>query len=416
MDDMVLLPTEGVEEELTRVDVVPWLDRAKRGVLRGWFGTIGMVLGSPGRLGRALPANGGTMQAGWFALVTSLIYMALGCAIFVLPILFIGLSFGSASFSVLARLIGAAITVPMAMVIVLLLWTATTHGLLCATGKVAGGFSRTFSCLCYGSAANVLVAIPCLGGYMTPFSWIWWAIASGIILAVVHRVSGWRAQLAALLPPLAVLAAFTAVVFLSIVPNMSAAIRAASQRGASTAPTTVMKADFELQQYAMVTGAEPEHALRLLASGQLGLADLYEPGSLARSRFEVIGGEVVADVPGLTQEKTEKAIAAAKASLDSSGTHRLGDLVFVYRGVNQASGGNPDPSLWRVVWAPLNPSPNSPVIVIATVGGVISIPTPSWQASLAAQNTLRVSEGLPPIPDPFTVGLSPPVSAPNAPK
>ena len=44
MDDMILLPTAGLEEEQTRVEQMPWLDRARRGVVRAWLSSVGMAL------------------------------------------------------------------------------------------------------------------------------------------------------------------------------------------------------------------------------------------------------------------------------------------------------------------------------------------------------------------------------------
>jgi len=417
MDDMVLLPTEGVDEKQTRVDVLPWLDREKRSLFTRWFGTLGMALGSPGRLGKAIPADGGSLQAAWFAFVTGLIYFVLGYAVFLLPIVIMGFSFGGPIVPALARIIAAASLLPVAMFVVLILWSAATHGLLRMTGAVAGGFSRTFACLCYGSAANVLAAIPCVGGYMTPISWVWWAIASGFMLVSVHRVSGWRAHLAVFVPPLVVVASLAALLFVSIIPSFTTAFRTASQQRATLAGTlSLMSASNGLRQYALNNkDDEPSHGMELLASKSLMLTDLYEPGSLARSQSEKVGGVAVADVPGLPAKKLQEAIASAVASLDASGVHRLGDMVFVYRGVSKTRSGNPDPGLWTLVWAPLNPPPGSTTVSVFAAMGPIKIPIADWQASLAAQNALRIAEGLPAIPDPFSIGLPPAPAAPTPP-
>ena len=37
MDEMVLLPTEGIEEEQTKAHTMPWMERKKRGAVRAWF-------------------------------------------------------------------------------------------------------------------------------------------------------------------------------------------------------------------------------------------------------------------------------------------------------------------------------------------------------------------------------------------
>ncbi len=40
MDEMVLRPAEGLEEEQTQVDRMPWLERREHGPIRSWFSMI----------------------------------------------------------------------------------------------------------------------------------------------------------------------------------------------------------------------------------------------------------------------------------------------------------------------------------------------------------------------------------------
>ena len=65
MDDMVLLPTEGVREEQTKVEMNPWLERDKRGFFRAWLSTTMKALGTPNRLMEATPDNASTLQSAW---------------------------------------------------------------------------------------------------------------------------------------------------------------------------------------------------------------------------------------------------------------------------------------------------------------------------------------------------------------
>jgi hypothetical protein len=73
-----------------------------------------------------------------------------------------------------------------------------------------------------------------------------------------------------------------------------------------------------------------------------------------------------------------------------------------------------DPGLWLVVWAPLPSSPAwgayvpGPTVTVATLGGqVVTFQANSLGMFLAEQNALRAVEGLPPLPDPQTVGTGP---------
>ncbi len=67
MDEMVLLPTEGIEEEQTKVDTMPWLERDKRGAVRAWFASVRMALVTPGRLIHTVPESTPVSSAVWFA-------------------------------------------------------------------------------------------------------------------------------------------------------------------------------------------------------------------------------------------------------------------------------------------------------------------------------------------------------------
>ena len=49
LDSMVLLPAEGVTEERTQADRMPWLEREKRPI-KAWFATVGQALITPPRL------------------------------------------------------------------------------------------------------------------------------------------------------------------------------------------------------------------------------------------------------------------------------------------------------------------------------------------------------------------------------
>ena len=76
MDEMIVLPTEGVEEEQTKVDTMPWLERKGKGVLRAWFSTVGKALVAPGRLIGSVPNDSSVGSAVWFAMLSNaLVYL-----------------------------------------------------------------------------------------------------------------------------------------------------------------------------------------------------------------------------------------------------------------------------------------------------------------------------------------------------
>jgi hypothetical protein len=204
MDEMVLLPTAGVEEEQTQVDQMPWLLRARIGFLRGWLATIGMALIHPIRLMRSVPKNSPSGQAWWFAVVTNTLTWGTGFG----PIMLFPILVGVLSPSATARPIPvlALLTVVGVMVLTaaggtvafLAAWGAVAHGLLRATGGTAGTIGRTYQAIAYAAGANVITAIPCFGYYC---GWIWWVVSAVLMVKEGQRAAGWRAVLAVLTFP-----------------------------------------------------------------------------------------------------------------------------------------------------------------------------------------------------------------------
>lgn len=204
MDEMILLPTAGVEESRTKVDEVPWLERGERGFFRAWFATIGMALAQPARLMRALPDTRAAGKAWWFAILTNTPSLVLGVGLVIVVPVLLGLSAGggrAVASTLLAAVPALAITVAVAVGFTLVgiaLWGLATHGLLRMTGPTHGPLGRTYEALCYSTGANVGTSIPCLGFYI---GWIWWLVSAVIMVKVAQQVKGWRAALAVLVLP-----------------------------------------------------------------------------------------------------------------------------------------------------------------------------------------------------------------------
>lgn len=210
MDEMILFPTEGVEERQTQIDRMPWLERQERGFFRAWFATIGQSLVSPGQLIRSLPDTASASQAWWFATVTNTPVMVLGTgAIAVLPIMFVVGAFGSggggppplALAGMLSLVFAAGFLITPVTIAV---WGLVVHGLLRFTGSTSGPLRRTYEAICYSTGANVGSAIPCLGFC---FGWIWWLVSAVIMVKFAQKVEGWRAALAVLALPVGCLTA-----------------------------------------------------------------------------------------------------------------------------------------------------------------------------------------------------------------
>lgn len=392
MDECVLLPTAGVQEEQTKVDEMPWFDRGKRGLIPAWFATVGRSMIAPGRLMDTIAE--GAPSGFVFGTITTFLIACLG----ILPIFVLGGVFGAAmgggggarTMNVLSSMAGgAAGTLVGALVgaaILLAAWVALAHLILHVTGGTAHPMKRTCQAISYSAGANILCGIPCLSVY---FGWlfvIWWFVSAAIMLARAQRVSGLRAAAAVLLPPgllavgmgawfgFLIWGATTGLSRTTIIPAPAAApIR--TPEASARALLTAMKG------YAQTNhGAWPDHPSALVTLSLVSESDFY-PLSAA------------APVPG--GPWTETYLVA-----------RVGDYVWTYFGTDDVSS---DPRLWVFVQAPHPAAPmrSTPegLVRAGTIGGeVLTFANPEeFAAALVAQNDLRAKVGLPPLPHPDTV-------------
>ncbi len=112
-------------------------------------------------------------------------------------------------------------------VIMIGIWGAITHAVLAATGRTSHGLGRTYQAICYSSGPNLLLAVPCVGSYLSPIAWIWWAINSIFTVRNAQRVSGVRATAAVLSAPVCACTVFALSIAFLIVPGIRSASNAA---------------------------------------------------------------------------------------------------------------------------------------------------------------------------------------------
>lgn len=222
-DDMVLAPAEGVSEERTQGDLNPWVERRQMGFFRAFIRTFGKGIAQPDTLIRLTPVQHPLREAFLFASLVHLLIQAVSLNFVVGMIIFgplmadlvpggVGMALGAG-----LGLIAWAAFVMVATVVWVLAWAGVTHGILRLSGSAQAGFRRTIQCVCYSSPGHLLLGIPCVGGYLAPLAWTWWAVLVIFMLREVHKVSGLRASLAALALPgslLLMLAGF--IVWMSI--------------------------------------------------------------------------------------------------------------------------------------------------------------------------------------------------------
>jgi predicted RNA-binding Zn-ribbon protein involved in translation (DUF1610 family) len=226
IDDMKIMPSDGVQEESTSGVVNPWLRRMegerRHTILGAWRRTANMGITSPGRLLRVTPLATPTSFALRFCMCTAFVYSMLGVGIFALPL---------ALFEILrlrtpgpgAVMVGQSeylfliwLSYLLAPVVVVPVWAAIAHALLWMTGTTAGGYWRTLSCLCFASGANLMSAIPCVACYLGPLTYILWGTSGVSAVVEGQNVKLWRALFAVLGPVLAVILGISGYILVAI--------------------------------------------------------------------------------------------------------------------------------------------------------------------------------------------------------
>jgi len=412
MDQMVLLPTAGVSEEQTLVDHMPWLERKKRGTLRAWITTVWRSMFEPIRLARSIPADSSIFQAWWFATLSHALFMATSLAPMGVLVLVTG---GPAGAMAMGAFGGMALGMVIFWALFIPLWGAAAHAVLWATGDIALPVGASVRTVCYASGANAPLMVPCFGTY---FGWLWGPISAALMLKTTQQVHAFRAFLAAFALPVLVVGALVLWFFVAVysVGSSVNVARAAATAAISESAATQQVLTALITHADAHAGAGPAHAVELVHGNNLSAYTLALNNDISTVH---IGNTTMDRFMLMPKAQEDALVAAAVARLPADViAHRLGDFVFTYHGINFTRA---DPGLWVVVASPDpdNFSPNTIVlpaaVTIGTAGRQINtVPRSAFPAALAAQNKLRASLGLPPLPNPATITSAAP-ALPGAP-
>lgn len=409
MDDMVLFPAAGVDEEQTGGTQAVWLERKRRGFFRSWFSTIGSAMVAPGRLIKSVPVESSLLTAWWFALLIHIPVVLFGFSAFMIMPFAVGV--GGAGMGLAGALgAGLGVALPTTFVVTsisIALWGAVTHGMLRLTAQPVAGARRTYQAICYSAGANIIAAVPMCGAYTCA---IWWIISAVIMVKEGQRVSGWKASISVLLLPVLSflsIAGFYVWAFTSVMSQTSAL-------GGQAEAAQITRS---LRDYADDhEGQLPAHAAHLIADGYLKADAFVMPNTNTRLEDVNIAGVTLAQFE-LWSSATQ-GVTAAKAAADlPEGTiaHRLGDFVFTYHGIDPYT---THPRLWLVVTSP-DPDTNAPPgpspfhVVGRADGNYVHVTSATMTSPPKQQNWVRASKGLPPLPDPATVTHDAPAVAPK---
>ena len=423
MDEMVLLPTEGVEEAQTETDSNPWI-RPRKGMVGAWFATVGRALVAPARLIRCTPPDASTGRAMAFAGVTMLVVAVVST---IPPILMSGLMMGVGTMAggggrgggagmpagmgnMMLAQVGVTFGWTIAWVVGwILALTAVAHGLLRITGRCEHGIGRTFQTMCYSSGANVVSAAPCVG----MFGAVWWVVSAVVMLREGQKVSGGRAALAVLTLPVIGLIAGVGFVIWAIVgitgggPGLVMSSTVTMNAGSQASDVTTALVD------RLTDASQPPlvHASELLVDSEIMETDLIDPLQMGGGGWAVrmaqvkVGGRTLDQWQYDTRSaKTGAAARAAAVIQGDSVAYRMGDMVFTHPGMNPVDPKWGSSKLWvLVMWPDGMPTPTGLIHAGCADGTVHAFAPGDMAAELAAQNQLRATFGLAPLPPPVTV-------------
>ena len=399
MDEMVLRPAPGVDEEQTSPRRNPWIDRTSLSVIGDWARTVGLALVKPGQLMQRTPPTSTAIDGFWFVLITHVVVATFGIGGFWLFAVLMSQGVapgGSATaLAVMAPCAGSLCATLVMLAVFFVIWGPAAHLLLRVTGDTAYPVRRTYQALFYSYGANIWSGIPCFGAY---FGWIWWMVSAVLMLRTAQKVSGLRATIAVLAWPgllLSGLVVMYGLVFWSMWGTMSA----------YSGTEDIAYVQYGLQSYASAhSGKMPDHALRLVADDHLDTYDLVLATSMTDTPDIPVGNGDVDDFYGQPASVQEQLIQASLAGLPAEAVaYRLGDCVFIHPPVGLQE---VQPRLWVVMmcadpdtmaWG--DPLDNE-LWVLQADGSITSVAPVQLDDELQSQNFIRMRDGLPPLPDP----------------
>lgn len=406
MDEMVLRPAEGVQEQYTTVDLLPWLRRASTGWFRCWWQTCWLGMIAPVRLARGTPPESPTGSAWWYAAVT-LFLCALGGATLPLVVLaIISAATGSNSDAGEALLIGAIFPFGhvAANLLIIVFWGLVAHAALRLTGGCTRGIGHTFQAVCYSAGPNLLMAVPCLGFYCFSYvSFTWWIVSAILMLAAMQGVHGGRATLAVLIFPVLMILAIVGLYMGLFYYAMSMAANIARQPALiMPAEETQLMVDAVIDWAADHDGELPAFALELVR-GDVVTEDDFVALDSNTVLEDIPLADGTADDFTWADESDRDAMldAAIDSQPDGIIAHRVGDFVFTYHGIDPSVA---DRRLWLVLMISDPDIVNtlrgdSMVYVGDAVGGVTQFRASELLTRIAEQNEVRAAAGLPPLPE-----------------
>ena len=440
MDEMVLEPTDGMSagDVGTLAKPNPWTARGSSNIVAAWFRSLGKILVEPHTFGQTLPLGAPTSEAIKFCSISIGVEMLLTllCST---PGIIMMLSLGAGGPA------GALTALPAGAPKGLMLWSivwpllaplvyrdifvpvmvAWMYGVMRA-GRVETTFGRTSQAAIYSEgAASLLGAIPCVNAIAR----LWWAVSATMMLQRMHRCNGWLAAVATI-PGVGL--ALVLSLFLAVTPmvgmmgpmSIATLLGTLVGRGGVTSTSTFVtgpagEIGVGLAQAIESADGTSDWAnltpLDAVANGDLDgviLLQAIAPDGTTAGVGETPQSEIMFGA-GVQSVRDESARLLTKLP-SGNAPFRLGAAVFCYRGVTASALHSQAGTLtgsgtqsriggelpWLVVVLPRD---TSGAVMIATADGARWTNLALLPDQLAAQNELRSTLGLPPLPNLMTV-------------
>lgn len=401
MDEMVLRPAEGYEEQQTRQNVNPWETRDKRkSTFKAWLRTCATAMLRPTDLVTQQDAAKGVGSPIGFLLFHTAITMLCGAGILVVIATAGGLMRGNAINAIFSMLTGLGLLVFISMLVVLLvvaIWSGVTHVILKMLGKPAGRYGDTFACMCYANGATVLTALPLCGIYA--LSWlgmIWWPISAGIMLAKRHQMTVFKALIAVWVLPVLLFVGSSAAIGYVIYSIQSGT----GMRYSPTVSTVSLGADI-LNEVHNDQTIGPKHVAQYFFDNKHDGWE-WQVSDFAVNQYTGGLQEGFNNLRASFQEERQGIRKAHRTQLqnaiellpqlDGAG-YRFGSMLFLY---NKVTTDKLDPELWLVVHWPRMGNVDQHTVFKAN-GTQVTYTTTELLEALDEQDALRRKLGLPEI-------------------
>lgn len=410
LDEMIVLPRDGVPENISIPDRMPWLERHRIGFWKALGGTWVRALGAPSRLADSIPKSSdgsgrpAMTPAVAYGLLFTIAYMLLGTTLLFVPgSLGAAAGTGSKGLGVTLAMAVSIVIVIVSCIVLFFVWALIAHATLRLSGRTPAGIAGTIAALGYSSSVNFMSAVPCMSFFTVPVGMCWWAVVASLMAMRIQRATAFRAFGAFIVVPLmtvAMLGGGLTFLIISSIPRIPPTpapgpIAGAALPPAPMAPKTLLaladRVAGACASYQAREGSWPRTSLDLIRGGDIDATHLIYSGNPSTARAGLM---TLDELSLLLSDQLRNLADGAANELDHpSGICRGGQVVLFTKGLT----GAPDLSgIW--IAAAMSPATNGIADVVMVNADATISPQDYTQDTIDAQNAIRRERGLPELP------------------